>query len=170
MLRMAVLFAAIAVPTQILVGDLHGLEVGEYQPTKLAAIEAHWASGEPGAGVPLVLFARESAPVLYDTIARTFDAEGVTLRPRHHATDLTSAFMLVGAGLGVSVMPAGLQPPRSFGVTCRPLRPPVASVEFGVACRADASGPAVRRFVAALRAIGASPARARAAAVARHLA
>jgi cytochrome d ubiquinol oxidase subunit I len=57
MLRMAVLFAAITVPTQILVGDLHGLEVHRYQPTKLAAIESHWEQGAPGAGVPLVLFA-----------------------------------------------------------------------------------------------------------------
>jgi cytochrome d ubiquinol oxidase subunit I len=61
MLRMAVLFAAITVPTQILVGDLHGLEVGEYQPTKLAAIESHWEAGAPGAGVPLVLFALPNA-------------------------------------------------------------------------------------------------------------
>ncbi|WP_133501734.1 cytochrome ubiquinol oxidase subunit I [Cognatilysobacter terrigena] len=57
MLKMAVLFAAITVPTQIFVGDLHGLEVHKYQPAKLAAIEAHWEQGEPGAGVPLVLFA-----------------------------------------------------------------------------------------------------------------
>jgi cytochrome d ubiquinol oxidase subunit I len=57
MLRYAVAFAAIAVPLQIFVGDLHGLEVGEYQPTKLAAIEAHWRSEGEGAGVPLVVFA-----------------------------------------------------------------------------------------------------------------
>ena len=57
MLKMAVLFAAITVPAQIFVGDLHGLEVHKYQPAKLAAIEAHWEQGEPGAGVPLVLFA-----------------------------------------------------------------------------------------------------------------
>ncbi|GAB2504074.1 cytochrome ubiquinol oxidase subunit I [Lysobacter humi (ex Lee et al. 2017)] len=56
MLRMAALFAAITVPTQILVGDLHGLQVGEYQPTKLAAIEGHWEAAKPGEGMPLVLF------------------------------------------------------------------------------------------------------------------
>ena len=57
MLRLAVAFAAIAVPLQILAGDLHGLNVGKYQPTKLAAMEAHWHD-EPGdTGVPLVLFA-----------------------------------------------------------------------------------------------------------------
>jgi cytochrome d ubiquinol oxidase subunit I len=55
-LKLAVLFAAIAVPAQIIAGDLHGLNVREHQPIKLAAIEAHWRD-EPGAtGVPLVLF------------------------------------------------------------------------------------------------------------------
>lgn len=61
MLRMAVLFAAVTVPLQVFVGDLHGLQVHRDQPTKLAAIEAHWAPGAPGAGVPLVLFALPDA-------------------------------------------------------------------------------------------------------------
>jgi cytochrome d ubiquinol oxidase subunit I len=61
MLRHAVVFAAIAVPLQILAGDLHGLNVGEHQPVKLAAIEAHWHESEPGAGTPLVLFALPDA-------------------------------------------------------------------------------------------------------------
>ena len=56
MLRHAVLFAAIAVPLQIVAGDLHGLNVGEYQPTKLAAMEAHWRDHAAGEGVPLVVF------------------------------------------------------------------------------------------------------------------
>ncbi|SKA23302.1 cytochrome ubiquinol oxidase subunit I [Novilysobacter spongiicola] len=56
MLGLAVAFAVIAVPLQIGVGDLHGLNVAEYQPTKLAAMEGHWEEGEEGAGLPLVLF------------------------------------------------------------------------------------------------------------------
>ncbi|HSM10058.1 MAG TPA: cytochrome ubiquinol oxidase subunit I [Lysobacter sp.] len=56
MLKLAIAFAAIAVPLQILAGDLHGLQVGRTQPTKLAAIEAHWTAHE-GESVPLVLFA-----------------------------------------------------------------------------------------------------------------
>lgn len=60
-LRLAVAFAAIALPLQVLVGDLHGLNVGEHQPVKLAAMEAHWEHGEPGAGVPLILFALPDA-------------------------------------------------------------------------------------------------------------
>jgi cytochrome bd ubiquinol oxidase subunit I len=54
MLKLAVGFAAITVPLQILVGDLHGLKVHEHQPVKLAAIEGHW---ETQRGAPLILFA-----------------------------------------------------------------------------------------------------------------
>ena len=57
MLKHAVIFAVIALPLQIFVGDLHGLNVGKHQPVKLAAMEAHWHSEAPGKGVPLVLFA-----------------------------------------------------------------------------------------------------------------
>ncbi len=57
MLKLAVAFAAIAVPLQILAGDLHGLNVGEHQPVKLAAMEAHWHDDGKDQGVPLVLFA-----------------------------------------------------------------------------------------------------------------
>ncbi|TWI01624.1 cytochrome d ubiquinol oxidase subunit I [Luteimonas cucumeris] len=57
MLKAAVLFAAITVPTQVFVGDLHGLNVREHQPTKVAAMEAHWRHGPRGEGVPFVLFA-----------------------------------------------------------------------------------------------------------------
>ena len=57
MLRAAVAFAAITVPLQILAGDMHGLNTLEHQPLKVAAMEAHWHAAEPGAGVPLVVFA-----------------------------------------------------------------------------------------------------------------
>jgi cytochrome bd ubiquinol oxidase subunit I len=42
------------VPLQIFLGDAHGLNTLEYQPTKLAAIEARW---DTGSRVPLTLFA-----------------------------------------------------------------------------------------------------------------
>ena len=60
MLKLAVGFAAITVPLQILVGDLHGLQVHEHQPVKLAAIEGHW---ETHRGAPLILFAWPDQPV-----------------------------------------------------------------------------------------------------------
>jgi len=54
MVRMAIGFATIAAPLQLVIGDQHGLNTLEYQPLKIAAIEAHWDGDRPG---DLVLFA-----------------------------------------------------------------------------------------------------------------
>jgi cytochrome bd ubiquinol oxidase subunit I len=45
MLRLALWFLAIFVPTQAVLGDLHGINTLEYQPVKLAAIEGLWDGG-----------------------------------------------------------------------------------------------------------------------------
>jgi cytochrome bd ubiquinol oxidase subunit I len=54
MLKMALALLTILVPLQMLIGDLQGRNTLEYQPAKLAAIEAHW---QTGSHVPLILFA-----------------------------------------------------------------------------------------------------------------
>jgi len=54
MLRLAVIFASIVVPLQIVIGDLHGLNTQEHQPVKVAAMEGNW---EARAFAPLILFA-----------------------------------------------------------------------------------------------------------------
>jgi cytochrome d ubiquinol oxidase subunit I len=54
MLSMAFWFLSIMVPVQIVLGDEHGLNTLEYQPAKLAAIEARWNTASR---VPLTLFA-----------------------------------------------------------------------------------------------------------------
>jgi cytochrome d ubiquinol oxidase subunit I len=53
-LRFGAHLAAVLVPLQILVGDLHGLNTLEHQPAKIAAMEALWETRQ---GAPLVLFA-----------------------------------------------------------------------------------------------------------------
>ena len=53
-LRTGIGAAAILIPIQIFVGDLHGLNTLEHQPAKIAAMEANW---ETRGNVPLVLFA-----------------------------------------------------------------------------------------------------------------
>ena len=53
-LRCALTLAAIAIPLQILVGDLHGLNTREHQPQKIAAMEGIWDTTR---GAPLLLFA-----------------------------------------------------------------------------------------------------------------
>ncbi len=52
-LRTAVTVAAIAIPLQILAGDMHGLNTLEHQPAKIAAIEGIWHTEK---SAPLTLF------------------------------------------------------------------------------------------------------------------
>jgi cytochrome d ubiquinol oxidase subunit I len=51
---LALWMALALTPLQIVLGDLHGLNTRQYQPMKLAAIEARWDTGHD---VPLTLFA-----------------------------------------------------------------------------------------------------------------
>ena len=53
-LKTAVFSAALLIPLQIYMGDLHGLNTLEHQPQKIAAIEAVWQTEK---GAPLLLFA-----------------------------------------------------------------------------------------------------------------
>jgi cytochrome d ubiquinol oxidase subunit I len=47
--------AAVISPLQVLLGDHNGLVVARYQPTKLAALEAHWETNDSG-GAGFVVF------------------------------------------------------------------------------------------------------------------
>ncbi|TQV73186.1 cytochrome ubiquinol oxidase subunit I [Aliikangiella marina] len=53
-LKTAVITAAVLMPLQILIGDLHGLNTLAHQPQKVAAMEGIW---ETEKGAPLLLFA-----------------------------------------------------------------------------------------------------------------
>jgi len=52
-MKAVIIVAAIVTPTQIFIGDLHGLNSFKHQPQKVAAMEGHW---ETKKGAPLVLF------------------------------------------------------------------------------------------------------------------
>jgi cytochrome d ubiquinol oxidase subunit I len=54
MMSMTLWLLTVLVPLQIFLGDAHGLNTLEYQPAKLAAIEARWNTASR---VPLTLFA-----------------------------------------------------------------------------------------------------------------
>jgi cytochrome d ubiquinol oxidase subunit I len=53
-MRAGIMVAAVLIPLQIFVGDLHGLNTLKHQPAKIAAMEALWHTER---GAPLVLFA-----------------------------------------------------------------------------------------------------------------
>lgn len=54
MLKTGLIVAAVLTPLQIFIGDLHGLNTLEHQPTKVAAMEGNW---QTSTNVPLLLFA-----------------------------------------------------------------------------------------------------------------
>jgi cytochrome d ubiquinol oxidase subunit I len=53
-LSMCLWLILILAPTQAVIGDFHGINTLEHQPTKVAAMEGNW---ETSSGVPLLLFA-----------------------------------------------------------------------------------------------------------------
>lgn len=53
-LRTGIIMAAVLAPTQVVVGDFHGVDTFHKQPAKISAIEGVW---EREAGAPLLLFA-----------------------------------------------------------------------------------------------------------------
>ncbi|WNK19960.1 cytochrome ubiquinol oxidase subunit I [Halomonas piscis] len=97
-LSMCLWLLLILTPAQAVVGDFHGLNTLEHQPTKVAAMEANW---ETDSGVPLLLFA------LPDGDAQTNHWE-VSI-PRLASLILTHD--LDGTVPGLKEAPADEQPP-----------------------------------------------------------
>ena len=62
----AVVIAAILMPLQIFVGDMHGLNTFKYQPAKLAAIEGVWHTEK---GAPLLVFGIPNAETQQNDMA-----------------------------------------------------------------------------------------------------
>jgi cytochrome d ubiquinol oxidase subunit I len=107
-LRTGIVLAALLIPVQILVGDMHGLNTLKHQPAKVAAMEGNW---ETRGNVPLVLFAIPN------------EAE----RRNDFEIGIPS-----GASLILTHDPAGVVPglDRFVGPKGERLHPPVAPVFF----------------------------------------
>jgi cytochrome d ubiquinol oxidase subunit I len=80
-LRTGVFAGAILIPVQIFAGDQHGLNTLEYQPQKIAAMEANWNTGP---NVPLVLFAMPDEAAKENRFEITIP-NGASLILRHSA-------------------------------------------------------------------------------------
>jgi cytochrome d ubiquinol oxidase subunit I len=126
MLKLAISFAAITVPLQILAGDLSGLSVYEHQPAKLAAIEGHW---ETHRGAPLILFAwpdqqtasnsmEVSVPKLGSVIiTHSLDGEikGLKEFPREDRPPMAPVFFAFRTMVGIGTLMLALVVLSAFG-------------------------------------------------------
>lgn len=106
--------ALILAPTQAVLGDAHGLNTGQHQPVKLAAMEGLWQTGR---GVPATLFAWPDMEAeanrwaieiprlgsLYLTHSWDGEVQGLTSVPREERPNVPIVFfafrIMVGIGL-----------------------------------------------------------------------
>jgi DNA-binding transcriptional LysR family regulator len=104
-----------------------------------------WRSLE---GEPFIGFPRQSAPGAYDAIMTFFRQAGFGPNIVHETDSLLARLRMVGAGLGVSLLPAYAAAfPRS-GVVLRPLRRPRPWASIGMVHARRPASPVLGRFIA----------------------
>lgn len=102
---------------------------------------------------PFILFPRRAAPGLYDVIVGLCAQAGFVPRIEQEAIQMPTIVSLVGAGMGVALVPASLARVRQTDVVYRPLAEPGPPMEVGLAWNEATPTPAVAAFVAHVRGV-----------------
>jgi DNA-binding transcriptional LysR family regulator len=139
--------------------DARGLAVEEVQRDPLlAAIPQHHRLARRSSlslrslvGEPFIGFPRASAPGAYDAIRTIFREAGFTANVVHETDSLLARLRMVGAGLGVSLIPAYAKRSPRIGVVLRPLRPPRPVARIGMVHAPRHTTPALSRFLSLVR-------------------
>lgn len=100
---------------------------------------------------PFILFPREIAPTLYDQIAAVCREGDFAPRVKHEALEWYTATALVGAGMGVSIAPAGLARLRWRGVVYRTLHPLAVRTSIILSHRREPARGSVEAFARVVR-------------------
>ncbi len=98
---------------------------------------------------PWVLFPRSIAPLLYDQVMQLCRGAGFTPRVAQESHETYTTVGLVGAGLGVTIVPAGVSQMGWSGVVYKNI--PRATTQLGMVWRAGPSRPLLDLFLAAVR-------------------
>jgi len=101
--------------------------------------------------LPLIIFPRKSAPVLYDAILSCFHDAGITPTIGQEAIQMQTIVSLVSAGMGLALVPQSVSNLQRPGVEYRALANPTPLVELGLAWRRDNASPVLRGFLELLR-------------------
>jgi DNA-binding transcriptional LysR family regulator len=102
----------------------------------------------------VVIFPRQIAPQLYDTVLMLCRNAGFSLKIAMEAHPAQSIIALVAAGVGVGFIASQTQRMDRAGVTYRPIRGPRPQLSIGVAYHADETAPTVATFLAVAREAG----------------
>ena len=104
------------------------------------------------AAEPFIIIARARSASFYDHALSVCAATGFAPRIVQEANELFTVLSLVGAGLGVSLVPRSAASMQLPGIRFRELTLPEAAWDIGVAWHRDAGNvPLVRRFVEMVR-------------------
>lgn len=100
---------------------------------------------------PLVVYEREGAPGLFDTIMATCRAAGISPRVEHEPDLMTTVLTLVAAGSGIGLVPGCVATRAAAGVVFKEVTPPSAAVPLVMAWGRDADSPTLAAFVDMMR-------------------
>jgi DNA-binding transcriptional LysR family regulator len=100
---------------------------------------------------PFILFPRELAPGLYDSIISICQAVGFSPQVVQECIQMQTIVSLVSANMGVSILPASIQEAQRQGVVYKPIRSGAVSAEqlakIALVWRIDDRSPTVNRFI-----------------------
>jgi DNA-binding transcriptional LysR family regulator len=95
---------------------------------------------------PFIVFPRSVTPGFFDTVIAACREAGFSPRVVQEAAQFTSLVGLVAAGLGVALVPRGLDRLKLQGVVYRPVSGTTALAPVGLALRSGDPAPAVQSF------------------------
>lgn len=118
--------------------------------TRQRSVSLHALADEP-----FVISPREEAIGYYDDVVSHCKRAGFTPRFVHEARPFSMLIGLVGAGLGIAIVPASMRHLRLDEVFYRPLREKTVRTAFALAVREGDRSPLIPQFVAiAQKALG----------------
>lgn len=102
-------------------------------------------------GEPFIGFPRASAPAAYDTLLGRLRDAGLIPNVVHETDSLLARLRMVGAGIGVALIPSYVAKFHRPGVTLRPLVPPQPRAHIGMVHCPPHLTPAITRFMEVVR-------------------
>lgn len=121
--------------------------------TKLAALELRDLARET-----IIMPARHATSGYFEVVRSAFFAAGVKLEHIHHTRLLQTGLSLVGAGLGVSLVPESFARIQVEGMVYRPLANESPTIELIAAWRRDNRSPLFQRITNEIKALSQKPA------------
>ena len=134
-------------------GELQLRRLSE-EPMVVALSKRHSAAGQQKIDLamlkydPFLLFPREVAPTIYDTVVDACRKAGFEPIIGQVAPHFTSIVNLVAAELGVSIVPASMMQVRVTGIAYRRIAGQSPTTRLALAYRRGETSPVVRNFIA----------------------